>query len=419
MSPPAAASPSTSCFGRCAISSVEQLSRRMSTPAPETCAIRRPTFPRPNESLATSQSCHSKTGCGRPSSGTAPRPRSRKLYTEKMRRAILITIVLLALSLRGSAATPHLIWFCPGPGTLDYIRLFEHPEEWRRARDLVDVFKFYQQHTQPTNLAFAPNTYAALANANAFRMVKSWGKKLALELGVVKDFVCADPLGTQHVIENSIASVRAVEAAGGKVDFLSMDDPLGGGKPAVCGGPAIEPTVDRIAAWVHGVEGVVPRQGIGMIEAYPLTSADDIERALLLLRDRGALPGFLHMDVDINAVRPPASDFTRDIPRLRDFAHAQGMQFGVLIFGSNPDVDALYALDAERLVNAIGAAFTDWNDMPDHIIIQSFAQTRSGLWITPSNLPEDRPYTHTTMIRDIYRRLRGQTGAASGTAIRR
>src|SRR3982751_2299494 len=189
MSPPAAASPSTSCFGRCAISSVGQLSRRMSTPAPETCAVRRPTFPRPtfprpNESLATSQSCRSRTGCGRPSSGTAPRQPSRKLYTGKMRRAILITIVLMALSLRGSAATPHLIWFCPGPRTLDYIRLFEHPEEWRRARDLVGVFKFYQQHTQPTNLAFAPNTYAALANANAFRLVKSWGQKLALELGL-------------------------------------------------------------------------------------------------------------------------------------------------------------------------------------------------------------------------------------------
>src|SRR5919107_4980696 len=108
-----------------------------------------------------------------------------------MRRGILIAAVMMALSLRGSAATPHLVWFCPGPGTLDYIRLFEHPEEWRRARDLVDVFKFYQQHTQRTNLSFAPNTYTSLSNANAFRLVKTWGKKLAIEVGVVKDAYCA------------------------------------------------------------------------------------------------------------------------------------------------------------------------------------------------------------------------------------
>jgi hypothetical protein len=295
--------------------------------------------------------------------------------------------------------------------------LFEHPEEWRRARDLVDVFKFYQQHTERTNLAFAPNTYTALSNANAFRLLKSWGKKIAIEVGVVKDFYCADPLGVPHSIENTIASVRAIEAAGGRVDYLAMDDPLGGGKPAVCGGPAIEPSVDRIAPWVQAVRAVVPAQGVGMIEAYPLTSADDIQRALLLLRDRGALPAFLHMDVDLNAIRPPASDFTRDIRQLRDFCHAQGMQFGVLIWGNNPDVDALYALDAERLVNATAATFTTWDDMPDHIVVQSFAQTRSGLWITPSNLPDDRPFAHTTMVREIYRRLRGQTGPSSGTAV--
>ena len=336
-----------------------------------------------------------------------------------MRRALLISAVVAVLSLSGSAATPHQIWFCPGPGTVDFRRLFEHPEEWRRARDLVDVFKFYQQHTQATNPAFAPNTYQALVNANAFRMIKSWKKKLALEVGVVKDFYCDDANGVQHAIDDTIASVRAVESAGGSVDFLTMDDPFASGRTAACGGRALEPTVERVAGWMRGVQGVVPMDRIGWIEAYPFNSAQEIESAWQMLRDRGTPPAFLHMDVDLNAIRAPASDFTRDISRLRDFCRAQNVRFGIIFWGNNADADVLYALDAERLVNATASTFTNWDDMPEHLVVQSWAQTRSGLWITPSNLPEDKPFAHTTMLRDIYRRLRGQTGAASGTAIRR
>ena len=36
--------------------------------------------------------------------------------------------------------------------------------------------------------------------------------------------------------------------------------------------------------------------------------------------------------------------------------------------------------------------------------------TRPALLITPSNLPEDRLYTHTNLVWDAYRRLRGNAG---------
>lgn len=338
-----------------------------------------------------------------------------------MRRVVVSAVLIALLSLSGSGATdPHQLWFCPGPGTLDYIRLFERPEEWPHARALVDVFKFYQGHTQPTNIVFAPNTYPALVNANAFRTVKNWGKKLAIEVGVVKDFYCTpDPSGMAHAIDDTLASVRAVQAAGANVDFLAMDDPFASGRAAVCGGPALEPTADRIATWVHGVEGAVPAQRIGLIEAYPFSSEAAIESMLDLLRNRGVPPAFLHMDVDMNAIRPPASDFTRDMRRLKEFCRQQNVPFGILFWGNNPDLDVLYALDTARLVNATATAFTTWDDMPDHLIVQSFAQTRSGLWITPNNLPEDRQYAHTSLLWQIYRRLRGLTGPPSGTAIRR
>src|SRR6266550_5588768 len=88
---------------------------------------------------------------------------------------------LLAIALANSVTSSTLpvsadrIWFCPGPGTLDYLRLFEHPEEWARARAVVTVFKFYAQHTQtPAAAIVGPNTYDALVRVDAFRKLTSW-----------------------------------------------------------------------------------------------------------------------------------------------------------------------------------------------------------------------------------------------------
>jgi hypothetical protein len=320
---------------------------------------------------------------------------------------------------RGAAASDR-IWFSPGPGTIDYIRLFEHPEEWAHARQLFSVFKFYQGHTQATNLAFAPNTYDALVRAGAFRRLATWGKKIALEVGAVKPFYCTpDASGMNAAIDATVASVRAVQSAGGTVNYLAMDDPFASGRDPVCGGPALEPTADRVNTYVRAVQAATSGIPIGLIEAYPLSSEPDIERMLDLLRARGVTPAFLHMDVDLNAMHAPANDFTRDMTRLQSVCKSQEVAFGIIIWGDNFDTDSQYAFDAARRLNAIANAFGTWDAMPDHIIVQSWAQTPSGLWIVPSNLPEDRSYTHTNLLWQVYRRLRGQTGPSTGAAGRK
>jgi hypothetical protein len=335
---------------------------------------------------------------------------------------LLLPALVVSLTLSGRAATPvpDRLWFCPGPGTLDYIRLFEHPEEWRHARQLMQVFKFYQGHTQPSNAVFAPNTYEALARAGAFRTLKTLGKKVAIEVGAVKTFYCTpDRSGMDAAIGDTLASIRAVEAAAGSVDYLAMDEPFVSGRDRICGGPALEPTADRVATYVHGVQARAPGIPIGLIEAYPFSSEPDVERLLELLSARGVPPAFLHMDVDLDAMRPPVNDFTRDMTRLQSVCKSLNLPFGIIMWGHDPDADALYDLDAHRLLSSTAAAFVTWDRMPDQIIVQSWAQTRSGLWITPSNLPEDRPYTHTQFLWEIYRRLRGQSGPPAGIAVPR
>lgn len=330
--------------------------------------------------------------------------------------ALVLAVILTASA--GAAPETDRVWFAPGPGTLDYLRLFDHPGEWEHARQLTSVFKFYQQHTQiPAPSIVGPNNYDALARAGAFRLPKQWGKKIAVEVGAVKEFYCtADASGMNEAAGATVASVRAVEAAGGSVAYLALDEPFLSGRAPVCGGPALEPTADRLAVYGRIVAQAAPNARIGLIEAYPSFAPDTFGSMLTLLTARGMKPAFLHVDVDIRALRPGRDDFARDMRRIQEICAAQDVPFGFIVWGYNGDADALYAQDATLLAGELADTFR-WAQMPDQVIFQSWAVSSTGLLITPQNLPEDRPYTHTEILRSAWRRFLGQTGPSSGTAV--
>jgi hypothetical protein len=311
------------------------------------------------------------------------------------------------------------VWFAPSPGSIDYRRLFEHPEEWSRARQLISVFKFYQQHTQtPAADMVGPNTYDALARAGAFRVLGQWKKKIAIEAGSVKEFYCTpDASGMNESIGKTLDTLRAVQTAGGSVAYIAMDEPFVSGRARVCGGPALEPTADRVATYVSAVKAASPNVAIGLIEAYPFSSADAIETEVSLLQARNATPAFLHMDVDWHLSGAVA--FKRDMARLQASAAARNIPFGIIITGYDGNADALYAADAYKITDLIAGTFLAWSRMPDHLIVQSWAVTSTGLSITPANLDERRPYSHTSILLDTYRHLRGVNGPSAGTAVPR
>ena len=336
--------------------------------------------------------------------------------------AIGVALALLVSAPAGSAPTPvsaDRIWFAPGPGTLDFQRLFEHPEEWARARDVITVFKFYQQHTEARRPDIVgPNYYDALVRVNAFRKLKELKINTALEIGSVKEFWCTpDRSGMDASIRATLDAVKAIEDAGGTLKYIAMDEPWVSGRARVCGGPALEPTADRVATYMSAVQSAHAAVRIGLIEAYPFSSAGAIETMIGLLRSRGTPPAFLHMDVDWHALT--AGDFARDMMRLQAFARSQNITFGIIIVGYNGEADALYAVDAGGIANLIADAFKTWDAMPEQLIFQSWVVTRTGLFITPSNLPEDRAYTHTNLVFQLFRRLRGATGGSVGRAVPR
>ena len=336
--------------------------------------------------------------------------------------AALLTLLLLAAGhrVRGAVA-PDRFWFSPNPGSLDYLSLFERPEQWPHARQLFSVFKFYQQHTQmPPPAVVGPNSYAALASVDAFRTLQRWGKRIAIEEPTVKEYYCTpDGSGMQASIRDTLASIQAVEQAGATVSYLAMDEPFASGRASICGGPAPGPTADRVAQYVSSVNAVRPSVQIGLIEAYPFSSDGALETDLDLLRARNITPAFFHLDVDLNAVRLTGSDVTGDLRRLKTACAGMKIKFGVIIWGNNGDADALYSLDAGRLMNTVTQAFPGPSALPDHIIVQSWAVSRTGVSLTPSNLPESTRYTHTSLLWSFYRRLAGETGPSTGVAISR
>ena len=338
---------------------------------------------------------------------------------------VVLLLTLSVASAGGAAGRTTAIsdrfWFSPNPGSIDYRNLFQDPEAWAHARQLFSVFKFYQQHTQmPPPAVVGPNSYAALASAGAFRTLQAWGKKIAIEEPTVKEYYCTpDPSGMQASIRDTIASIEAVERAGATVSYLAMDEPFASGRAAVCGGPSPAPTADRVAQYVSSVRAARPSVEVGLIEAYPFSPEAALETDLELLRARGVTPGFFHLDIDLNAVRLTRSDVTGDLRRLKSVCAGMKVRFGVIIWGNNGDADALYALDAGRLLNAVTDAFPTSADLPDHIVVQSWAVSRTGVSLTPSNLPESTRYTHTNLLWSFYRRLVGETGSSAGTAISR
>ena len=348
----------------------------------------------------------------------SPAPRTWLARRGSLALAALLALATMPVASPAAVPADDRIWFAPGPGTLDFVRLFERPAEWRRARALTSVFKFYQQHTQtPAPPIVGPNSYDALVRAGAFRTLKQWGTKVAIEVGAVKEFFCTpDARGMNEAIQNTVASVRAVETAGGTVSYLAMDEPFLAGQAAVCGGPSLTPTADRLLTYQRAVAPAAPDAALGLIEAYPSFAPDAFDAMLRLLAARGVKPAFLHVDVDIRALRAGRDDFARDMRRLQTIAAEQAVPFGFIVWGYNGDADVLYADDAGRLTRGLADTFR-WEQMPEHVIFQSWAVSSTGLLVTPNNLPEDRPYTHTHILWSEWRRLFGQSGPSTGTAI--
>ncbi len=318
----------------------------------------------------------------------------------------LLTIVSpSATSIVNGGFEGKQIWFVPAPGSADMQRLFTAQDEWISALSKISVFEFYAGNLlEPTRgFWFLPNDYYALRRAGAFRQVTAgWHRDIAIEVGSVKEGYCSpDGSAEPNALRDTIRSIWGVEAGGGRVRYLSMDEPFyAGATVPACGGGDVGATADRVVRYIQGIERADPGVRIGLIEPYGYFSAAQLVSFLELLRARGIVLPFFHLDTGVNNMTGAVlANVPNDFRYLEGYCAAIGTRFGLIFLGDNGDSPEQYAQGVILRLRLAREAFGSWADMPDDIVFQSWAmQTGTGLQFNPPNLPETTPNTHTNLI---------------------
>ena len=294
-----------------------------------------------------------------------------------------------------------LVWFAPNMGSTDYAELFTKPDQWSEARANVDVFKFYTQNVNPHPCSICGNnTLGTFIEVRAFERLMTWGIAISVEVGAVKEWGCTGEMGFGGARD----LIQGIQAHGGSVPILAMDEPLLGGQLVSDGrtcGHTMKQSAIATSTFVDRISAEYPHIVVGDIEPYPHFSVSDLKQWTLALAESGVTPAFFHLDVDTERVRVEDHDVASDLRDLGEFFHQHGIPFGI-IFTSNwtkADSSRGYYESTMEWVHAVHEAI----GAPAHVVFQSWqGPAPSGAHEVPINLPENDPetYSHTRLIND-------------------
>lgn len=338
---------------------------------------------------------------------------------------------------RAAAPFPS-VWLAPAPASPDLLDMFRRPELWARTRPQIQVFHFSPAQLDGRH-ALVANDLSDLAAVDAFRKLRGWGMQTAIGAPAVKGWDCAG----RKTQADTVREIGNLARAGGRVDWVTMDEPLAAGiganKRSGCR-LGIDTVAAEVAAYVQGVSaspevlaaGPAPR--FVDIEAYPATGIDQIEQFVAALDAHGFRPAGFFLDIAFRFVeRKPEihARMAEDLRTLRDFLHARHIAFGVVFWSGWDPVgsdEAYYArvIKWARFVHAaLGHAdadvFSSWVRRCDgRNAGGDLACTRTNLGCAPSdrfcgqksvpvNLPDNDPeiFSHTRLIAESLRILHG------------
>ncbi len=321
---------------------------------------------------------------------------------------------LSAASLKDSEA----VWFGPNVGSTDMLRLFSQPGEWPSARDKVSILQFYVQQLAATTPAACPscgdNILPGFRAQDAFRKLDSWGIGIAIEAGAVKHHTCDG-----EVAATAVAGVISqVQADGGRVRYIAMDEPYIGGEQKVgsetCGYTMARSALET-ARFIRKLATLHPSVRVGDIEPYPAFRLPQLQAWIDELLRNGVTPAFFHLDVDRVAVKNVRANVSADLRALKAFLDGKGIPLGVIFWGHELDIprgsttpDRAYYDAVLGWVGTVASAI----GAPPHAIFQSWLLGSDGRHTIPSNLSETA-YSHTRLINDGWARLSPGGGGTS------
>ena len=289
---------------------------------------------------------------------------------------------------------PDALWMCSNVGTPDLLELFRSPDAWPRARNSVKVMQFYGQQlssTEPGQCSSCnDNLLPNLAAVDAFAKLDQWGIGIAIELGSLKHHTCDAEAAAQY----ASSVIGNVEAAGGKVRYIAMDEPYAGGAQVVNGQSChlnMQQSAAQTAQFIKRLAELHPDVKVGDIEPYPFFRTGQLQAWLQELANNGVTPAFFHLDVDRNHAKNLNADVPGDLRALKAYAAGRGIPFGVIFWGmeieignTNPSPDKAFYDSVMKWARTTQAAI----GRPDHSIFQSWARLSDGRNVVPNNLTE-------------------------------
>lgn len=299
-------------------------------------------------------------------------------------------------------------WFHPNLGSVDLQDLFREgrENEWVQARSKIEVFQFHQG-----NLLYgscAPqcgfnnennfSNIVATRPGGPFVWLSQQGIQIAFEAEAVKSRHCNT--NPDDTIASALEAIRNIESTGGQVSFLSMDEPFTG--LGNCAGRS--GVIRKTKYFIDGIHAVAPNVKIGLTEAYPYRSVQDITSGIVALEAEGVKLAYLHLDVDIYGIRNDNVDSRTGLRQIKDFCKNQGLILGV-IMGSGlglsnetffNDVMRTAAITRESIGTPDRLIFESWSDYPPTRI--SPGNDHNNVRLYPDNLPETKELTHSWVL---------------------
>lgn len=235
-----------------------------------------------------------------------------------------------------------------------------------------------------------------LVGKEAFSQLNSWGIRIAIEAGAVKEWGCTADI-TSSVAKEAIQNIQS---NGGKVSAIAMDEPFIGGEVNINGlscNYTMQQSAFETAQFIQRVQAAFPSVQIGDIEPYPYFSVTQSQDWISALESDGVTLPFFHLDVNLAALAAEGADLTGDLQTLKFYYASRNIQFGVIFTALSATDDQSYYNGTLECIRTVESAVS----APPHVIFQSWL-CFSGVCKVPINLPENDAavYSHTRLINE-------------------
>jgi len=288
------------------------------------------------------------------------------------------------------------VWM--GPASYDggkcFRALFEHPDEWKQTRSVIDVLCYTdlnlkKQFTDDELRAWLPK-------------LGEWGIKLGMEVGAIKPWAITGE--KTFTIERPLW--ERVERLGGAIHAIAMDEPL------CCARKEIHQTDDyavrETAAYIALVRKNYPRVLIGDIEPYPFIPYADQVAWIEALEKRLAEIGVRGLDfyrLDVNWAEFVVFDRGTwpEVKKLERYCRGRKLPFSLIYWASGyPAMQKRGLADDSTWYVAVMQQGYDYllaQGAPDQYVIES--------WVSgpEHTLPETGEFTFTRSVLDFVRKF--------------